>query len=250
MNIYPYRAGSKSVKALCQRLGIKSIRLKGSKFKGRVGKLVLNWGASDMPQQYMAGGVVNKPEAVGLASNKLDLFNILLGDGKSTIPKFTVSREEAAGWIRDGGTVVCRTLLRGSEGRGIVIAQNEEELVAAPLYVRYVSKKDEYRVHIFRGKVFDVQQKARSLEVPDEKVNWQVRNHGNGFIYKREGIDPPKDVLDQALNAFAASGLDFGAVDVIFNAKHRKAYVLEINTAPGLEGTTLDKYTKVFQENL
>ena len=37
-------------------------------------------------------------------------------------------------------------------------------------------------------------------------------------------------------------GLDFGAVDVIYNGHSNRAYVLEINTAPGLTGTTLDNY--------
>jgi len=38
--------------------------------------------------------------------------------------------------------------------------------------------------------------------------------------------------------------LDFGAVDVVFNSKEKLAYVLEINTAPGLTGSTLDGYVE------
>jgi glutathione synthase/RimK-type ligase-like ATP-grasp enzyme len=43
-----------------------------------------------------------------------------------------------------------------------------------------------------------------------------------------------------------ASGLDFGAVDVIWNERQQRAYVLEINSAPGLEGTTIDDYVRYF----
>ena len=41
-------------------------------------------------------------------------------------------------------------------------------------------------------------------------------------------------------------GLDFGAVDVIWNEHESKAYVLEINTAPGLEGSTVEDYKEFF----
>jgi D-alanine-D-alanine ligase-like ATP-grasp enzyme len=44
--------------------------------------------------------------------------------------------------------------------------------------------------------------------------------------------------------------LDFGAVDVIYNRAQDKAYVLEVNTAPGLEGSTLDNYVEAIQKVL
>jgi len=143
--------------------------------------------------------------------------------------------------------VVCRTILNGHSGAGIVIATNEEELVDAPLYVEYIPKKEEYRVHIFKGEVLHCQRKARKLEHPADKVNWQIRNHANGFIFEiKEPEDVPEMCIEQALLAVQAVGLDFGAVDVIWNEKQQKAYVLEINTAPGLEGSTLDKYVEAF----
>ena len=43
-------------------------------------------------------------------------------------------------------------------------------------------------------------------------------------------------------------GLDFGAVDVLWNERQQKAYVCEVNTAPGLEGITLDNYLKEIKE--
>lgn len=64
----------------------------------------------------------------------------------------------------------------------------------------------------------------------------------------REGINPPAQVTEQSLNAIGVIGLDFGAVDVIWNQQKQMAYVLEINTAPGLEGTTLENYIKAFKE--
>src|SRR3546814_3666736 len=44
--------------------------------------------------------------------------------------------------------IVCRTVLSGHSGVGIVIADNRDDLVPANLYVKYVKKKEEYRVHL------------------------------------------------------------------------------------------------------
>jgi len=49
-----------------------------------------------------------------------------------------------------------------------------------------------------------------------------------------------------ALAAVSALGLDFGAVDIIYNEHENQYYVLEVNTAPGLEGTTVEKYAEAF----
>ena len=47
-----------------------------------------------------------------------------------------------------------------------------------------------------------------------------------------------------------AVGLKIGAVDIIWNELENKCYVLEINTAPGLEGTTLVKYTEAILKEI
>jgi len=144
-----------------------------------------------------------------------------------------------------GFPVVCRTKLRGHSGDGIVIANNADELVDAPLYTKYIKKKDEYRVHVARHEddfdVFFIQRKARKLDV--EEPNWLVRNLDGGFVFvEAQRVDVPDDVIEQAQRAIKALGLDFGGVDVIWNEREQKAYVLEINTACGLEERTALRY--------
>ena len=138
--------------------------------------------------------------------------------------------------------VVARTILRGHSGNGIVMLSSNQDQVNAPLFTQYVKKKDEYRVHVFKEKPFFVQRKARKSSV--ETPNWQIRNLAGGFIYARQELDVPECVEDVALKVFERTGLDFGAVDIIYNERENQFYVLEVNTAPGLEGTTLQKYAE------
>lgn len=250
-NIYPYKPGSVSAKELAAALGVKRIKHRNSKFKGRAGKTVLNWGASELPEEVMKCNVLNKPVAVKAASNKRDFFELIKAYNKDAeapvrVPEHTLDEDDALAWALEGKAVVARQKLTGNSGAGIVMVNKPNDMVKAPLYTLYVKKKDEYRIHILNGKVFDIQRKARNRDIEDENVNWQVRNHENGFIFQRNDFDTPQDVIGQSLRAVEAVGLDFGAVDVAYNAKEGKAYVLEVNTAPGLVGTTLENYTEAF----
>lgn len=258
MQLYAYKEGSQGAKALAQGLGIKRIKHVGSKFKGSQRKLVINWGCSELPPEVMKCRVFNNPAAVKLASNKLSFFNkmydynvqaMLLADVPPlvSLPDFTADKEVVAGWLAGGATVVARQKLQGHSGEGIVIIKPGERVVDAPLYVKYVPKQSEWRIHVLDGVVVDIQRKARNREVADENVNWAVRNHANGFVYARnEGVAPPAMVEEQAILAVQVCGLDFGAVDIIYNDHRKLAYVLEINTAPGLTGSTLDGYVERF----
>lgn len=246
MNIFPYKAGSASAKALAEALGVKRIKAEGSKFKGAAHKVIINWGCSKLPAELLKCRVLNSPEAVSKASCKLASFKAMAEAGVS-IPRFVTHYDDALEMSQEGKTVVARTILRGHSGAGIVVIEPEQQVVNAPLYVEYIPKKEEYRIHVFNGEVVDVQRKARKKDVPDDQVNWKVRNLANGFIFARgeEALgNIPQDVLDQAVKAVAALGLDFGAADVVYNDKQGKAYCLEVNTAPGLSGSTLDGYVK------
>ena len=90
------------------------------------------------------------------------------------------------------------------------------------------------------GNVLHMQKKM--LRNGSEGNNFQIRNYNNGWIFGSKNIAVPQDVVEQALLAVEALNLDFGAVDVGWQEKSQKAFVYEVNTAPALEGTTLDLY--------
>jgi glutathione synthase/RimK-type ligase-like ATP-grasp enzyme len=248
--ILPYKAGSKSVKALRDGLQAKIIRLEGSNFKGK-GNVILNWGNTNHTEETLQAVVINDPSVVKMATNKHEFFKAV--EGQVPIPKFTTDPNIAHSWIMECKKVVVREKLTGSGGEGIVLLDGVEAWEAynkgrAKLFVMYIPKKDEYRIHVMGDKVIDVQRKAASSEMPASLINWQIRNHQNGFIFKREGVEPPPQVLNVSLDAVKVVGLDFGAVDVVWNNHRQQASVLEVNTAPGLEGSTVESYIKGLTE--
>lgn len=234
--VFPYLAGSRSASALAGAIGGRVLRREGSTFVPRFGDKIINWGASQCPLPV----TLNQPEAVALAGNKRSAFERLHEAGLS-IPRFSVDRNG----IEWPGTTVVRHVLRGHSGEGLEIVEaGREPPPNAPLYVEYIPKQDEYRIHVVNGRVIAKQRKARDRSNDDP--DWRVRNHQNGFIFVREGFDTPDQVVTLAVGAVAALGLDFGAADIIYNARRGAAYCLEVNTAPGLEGQTVTDYAEAF----
>lgn len=255
--VLPYRAGSRGASSLANALpGGRCLRLRGSQWRPRRDDVVINWGNTDLGivRQYVNGParVLNGMDLRG-ATNKLAFFRAMAAAGcGDIIPEFWDSSAQIPDAAFNGdGAIVCRTVLAGHSGEGIVITNNRNELVRAPLFVKYIKKQQEYRIHVGQRNrqsiIIAQQRKARNRAVPDDAVNWQVRNHQNGFVFVREGFVTPQAVLDAAQRALRATGLDFGAVDVIFNERSGQAYVLEINTAPGLEGQTVQDYVNFFR---
>lgn len=250
MAIYAHNMGSNGATELAAALGIKKIKLENSRFKGSKDKVVINWGSANIDNpEVLKCKILNDPASVAKCTNKLRFFDLVAKSGGVNIPDFTTDSAVAFKWVADGHVVVARTILNGSGGAGIVLMNKDEPktLVKAGLYTKYIPKKDEFRAHVIKGKVVDVQKKALRNGWTEEHggdVNYKIRNLANGFIYMRGGISVPKGVEEQAIAAIKAVGLDFGAVDIIFNEKAGKAYVLEVNTAPGLEGATVENYAR------
>ena len=214
------------------------VRSDSPRFHQRLSDIIINWGNSLLPNWELKDNYLNSPVYIGISVNKLKTFQALTGLVR--IPDWTNMGEQAQGWVNEGHTVLCRTVLTGFGGDGIHITTKGEQVIDAPLYVLYKKKKAEYRVHVFNGKIIDITQKKKRAGFED--VDTKIRNYANGWVYCREDIEVPDDVCEQAVKAVRHLGLTFGAVDIIYNEKEDQAYVLEINSAPGLEGTTIEAY--------
>lgn len=250
--LFPYKMGSVSAKKLAEGLGIRRI-FPNKNYKPTPDDIVINWGNSiptypnSITWDVSIPHIINQLYNVSRTVNKSMAFTQL--EGFVPIPEYTNSREMAKEWLDDGEIVVVRHMETGYGAQGIeLVFPDQDHLPLAPLYTKYRKKKDEYRVHVFGGKVIDVTQKKLSIKKKKAggEVNFKVRNLEGGWIYTRKGVDPPQQVLTNAVIAVSAMGLKFGAVDIGWNEHHQEALVYEVNTAPGITGTTLNRYIKAF----
>lgn len=119
-----------------------------------------------------------------------------------------------------------------------------EHVGPSDYYVHYIPKMLEYRVHIIGNEVVKVSQKVRTEDGEYDPVVW---NYGNGFTFRNPREEHAG--LYFAMAAVRALDLDFGAVDLIIGEDNRP-YVLEVNTAPGLDEPSLDIYEQKFRRLL
>lgn len=219
--VVPHNRGSRSAKdlanTLSNKLGYKVFRVTPEKVRRRI-PFVLTGGTDKLTQ-------LRKFTNAGISC-----------------PEYTTDREVALGWLAAGDVVVARTLLRASEGRGISIAETVDQLVNAPLYTKYVKKKKEFRVHVLNGKLIDVQEKRKRRDFENER-DTRVRNTANGYVFCRDNLVEPTGLRELALGATAALEYSLGAVDIAYNERNNRLYVLEVNANPGLTGTTLENYS-------
>lgn len=198
---------------------------------------------------------VNFPGAVFRARDKVVAFAAF---DRANVPtlEWTVDPAVAQQWWKEGADVVVRGTTTGQAGAGIrLVTQNDAigdvehstlaEWPVAPLYTKYAKKRTEYRLHVWGKDLLDIQEKRKRS---GSDANSMIRSWDNGWVFCREGVVCPEEVSHAAVAAVAALGLDFGAVDVGWNEHYKRPYVYEVNTAPGLEGTTLERYVNKIKE--
>jgi glutathione synthase/RimK-type ligase-like ATP-grasp enzyme len=178
----------------------------------------------------------------------LDKLSQMKAFHEANVPAPAFVTDRAAVVTLPGDLVVCRKLLRSSEGKGIVIEDKANVTTNAPLYTQYIKKKAEYRAHVYNNKVIDVQQKKKRAGFTEER-DTRVRNTANGYVFCRDNINIPSDLAAVAIAAVNALGKTHGAVDLIYNERQNKTYALEVNQRPGMQGTTLQSWSNAILED-
>lgn len=239
--IYPYKSSSKSAAILAKEMGVMRLKRIGSTVTDKTDLIIINWGASTVP--YRLATIINKPAAVSIAADKLRFFREMAKNDKITIPRFTTEYTTACDWIKDGFHVCSRAIVDGNEGAGLFITNTVSDLPkGSPLYTRYFPKSAEFRVYVVDGHVVRVQRKVYPTEKlkNGEEPNWKIRNEANGFLFQVAAVKdiPSSKIFEQAILACSQAGLDVGGVDVAWNNTAKIASVIEVNTAPGIEGET------------
>lgn len=249
--LFPYKMSSGGGRRLAEALGALRVYPDG-KYKPREGDVIINYGNGIEPAWWEQASylndfkVLNWPYNVANATDKRRAFHEFEA-GHVSIPPYTLSVDEAYGWLHEGKIVCERLKVQGHSAEGLIIHTDPEAKLHGRLFTEYVKKKHEYRVHIAFGTIIDITQKKLRTGLPG-KADYQIRNHDGGWVYTRKDVNCPARVMMEAERAMNVLGLDFGAVDVGWNEHQQMAYVYEVNTAPGLYNTTLYRYAKAFSE--
>ncbi len=230
-----------------------------------VGSYVINFGGGALPPsiERAAQGayrVLNPPDKVAIASNKINTFMALL---KAKVPtvKWTTDKGDIAEWLGKDHKVLARLSVTSSGGRGIRVLEAGGDIPDAPLYTRYFPKTHEFRVHVVNGQAIDLVEKKLREENREKREKLSViRNHDNGWVFAHDNLslthaDDITRLRGLAVDSAQAVGLDFGAVDILAildeaaPRRLKKCVVCELNSAPGIENTvTTAAYVKAFNE--
>lgn len=191
--------------------------------------------------------------------NKKSFFEVEFAN----TPTYFTSRADAEEYLArtpDNGRykLVERHNLTGHSGDGIRLVKAGQALSPqCRLWTVYVPKKYEFRVHFFKPtNALFFQQKKRRLDADNADRDiidptprfeaYAVRNHAAGWVYCTENSEVP-NVVRTVAESFVRdprNTLDYGAIDIIYNEQNNAAFILEVNTAPGIEGRTVTWYAE------
>jgi glutathione synthase/RimK-type ligase-like ATP-grasp enzyme len=156
----------------------------------------------------------------------------------------------------------------------------------AQYFQNYIGIKDEYRLHIFGDKLIYAvkkvqrsnmnkaftEQHAEKIKASAEKGKKKIDDDTMAYVLERVGkrVQPDADMIVRsnmrgwkfshvksvskdleavAVKALKAVGLEFGAVDCCTD-EDGKHWIIEINSGPGLQGTSFDTYVASFNAAL
>lgn len=248
VRILPYKMASVSARLLARELSVLRIYPDRNTYRYKRNHLIVNWGLSVIPSclsHVPSDCILNHPDAVAISSNKISTFNRFFQQCFYDIPDWSCDKDMAIRWVEEGHTVYCRTTVTGHGGDGIVVAESIDEIVEAKLYTKGVANETEYRVHVFNGEIIDFVKKAKRRN-QDNQPSHHIRNYKQGWVFVREGVQLPQVVEEAARGAIKALGLSFGAVDVC-QTTEGKACVFEVNTAPGIMNTSVERYAEAIR---
>lgn len=207
---------------------------------------IINWGSTSLPHLNEIT-VYNPAEVVANAVSKRESYARWAGQPWA-LPIITEPKEGRSYLLRRDG-------LSGGRGIGLwtfgfLPPNMSERDFLVPLF----SKTHEFRVHVAFGQALGISQKKARRLFP---VNRVIRSHDNGWIFSYNNLilveEDKTNIMNAARHAVSLLGLDFGAADVLVKLtpdvprRVRSFKICEINTAPGLEQTTLSLYVQAFK---
>ncbi len=203
---------------------------------------------------------LNSREMVRSSSNKKAARRIFEEQGIPA-PKLYLRYSDIP---KTGFPVVGRTSYH-SRGRGFWFCHNAKDVrkaakEGATHFMQFIANTREYRVHTFIKAKYLGEEERTPNKYASAKISEKVwtgkgkpnpdepqKNHQFGWIFlgpqnrREEELNVVRSAAKQAI---ASLGMDFGAVDVMYRVRTKRAYVLEVNSTPSLADENSDTCTR------
>ena len=121
----------------------------------------------------------------------------------------------------------------GGNDISLIMQPSDAALYPSDFYTRYIPRQTEYRSWIYRRRHLGTYEKRLTKPSAYRRIGANWRNGFHFDLTPSEAV--PEALRDLAARSVAVLGLDFGAVDILKGVDGH-FYVLEVNTAPGVEG--------------
>lgn len=163
-------------------------------------------------------------------------------------PDFTADYRTAVDWVMEGATVFGRRLIH-TRGTDIYLPGPmrkkmggwvfNQKWMASEWWSKYVKPTEEWRVHVFEGRVIA---RGRKVHTGQSWRKAPVRNILNGWTFDFSG-NPPRGLRSTAKKAVATLQYPSGGVDILQidtiapeapEGRETMFYVLEVNRIPAL----------------
>lgn len=148
--------------------------------------------------------------------------------------------------------IIVRKFMSACKGKGIVVCKNLEEYEKNNcrhyFWTHYVNLDFELRVHVIGGEIKKVFKKIYVEEEPEEEFPIRTSEH-----YHFSLVDPGKykKLLESVDIVSEILGKDnFYALDIGWDKNKKKYFILEGNSAPGLNELTANLYAEYIKNSL
>ena len=159
-----------------------------------------------------------------------------------------IELQVAKKWVNSGDQVLGRNR-EHQKGHGIV-GQGSSAWASKEFWSKFIPNEREYRVHIFDSE--HIQQGLKCFDPKAKKIRTDdlpIRNTETGWTKFDHTFKPPDGAVRLAKRAVQECGYLWGAVDLLEDASG-KCYVLEVNTAPGMDEITARAYADAIKKHV
>lgn len=208
-------------------IAVKVRDMNARRFNPAEARLVICWGCSGGFASTVQFKVLNNFHI----HSKFNELTMLQADGVLT-PSFSRHEHWTDSLARTEHHSEAKDLLSG--------------LKVGDFYTEFTPTDEEYRVHIIKGHSIRIGKKVPRTE--NYHLRFKSWHGGWRLAYSMDWRTEElvANLRRLAKRAVAAVGYDFGAVDIGIRHHDKEPFVFEVNSAPGLEGGTLERYARRF----